>query len=210
MPIEFFFMPGGPFALRCLMALSFKKLSFLPRKLDAAKQENRTPEFLALSPSGSLPVLKDGSTVVLESQAIMFYLDRAYPKMPLYGKTPEQAGRIMQELCEQQAYAEPVLQPFIASLFFGRPTSTESLSQASDKLDALLGELERRLGSNGWLAGKAASAADISLYPLVRSVIDGHETEKAAARGLKPRSLVSFPGLNAWMDRLKPYASAEH
>jgi glutathione S-transferase len=109
MAIEFFWMPGGPFALRCLMALAVKGLPYHSRRLDVSKQENRSPEFLAISPSGTLPVMKDDATVVRESQAIMFYLDRAYPSVPLYGETPVEVGRTMQEICEQHSYAEPVL-----------------------------------------------------------------------------------------------------
>jgi glutathione S-transferase len=207
--IEFFWMPGGPFALRCLMALSVKDLPYHSRQLDVSKQENRSPEFLAISPSGTLPVLKDDATVVRESQAIMFYLDRAYRSVPLYGKTPVEAGRTMQEICEQQSYAEPVLHPLIGALIFNRQTTTGEIIQASTRFEGLLGEMNRRLAATGWLAGDSLSAADLNLYPLVRDVIEAHSTEKAAGFGLRPPSLGPFPHVVAWMRRLEPFTSAE-
>ena len=210
MTIEFFWMPGGPFALRCLMALAAKNLPYHSRQIDVAKQENRTPEFLAMSPSGTLPVLKDDAAVVRESQAIMFYLDRAYPRIPLYGETPIEAAKIMQEICEQQSYAEPILNPLIGALFFNRPATSHDITQASGRFWLLLSELNQRLEPSGWLAGNKLSAADLNLYPLVRFVMEAHATEKAAEFGLRPRSLGPFPQLVTWMEQLEPLASAEN
>ena len=116
----------------------------------------------------------------------------------------------MQEICEQQSYAEPILNPLIGALFFNRPTTPHDITQTSGRFDTLLGELNRRLEPNGWLAGNKLSAADLNLYPLVQSVLEAHATEKAARLGLQPRSLGPLPQLVAWMEQLKPLASAEN
>ena len=42
--------------------------------IDLTKRENRTPEFLAISPVGRLPVLVDGALTLWESHAILAYL----------------------------------------------------------------------------------------------------------------------------------------
>lgn len=42
--------------------------------VDSLKGENRTPEFLKLSPSGQIPILVDGDIILSESRAIMTYL----------------------------------------------------------------------------------------------------------------------------------------
>ena len=147
--------------------------------------------------------------MVRESQAIMFYLDRAYPSVPLYGKTPVEAGRTMQEICEQESYAEPILHPLIVALIFNRQTTTGEIIQASTRFEGLLSEMNGRLAATGWLAGDSLSAADLNLYPLVRDVIEAHSTEKAAGFGLRPPSLGPFPHVVAWMRRLEPFTSAE-
>lgn len=43
-----------------------------------AKQQNRTPEFLALNPCGKIPVLEDDGLILTESAAIMLYLAERY------------------------------------------------------------------------------------------------------------------------------------
>ncbi|MCB1749585.1 MAG: glutathione S-transferase family protein [Gammaproteobacteria bacterium] len=58
------------------------------------KGEQRTAEFRALNPFGSLPVLEldDGSTVV-ESLPIIDYLEELHPAPPLWGETPRERVR---------------------------------------------------------------------------------------------------------------------
>jgi glutathione S-transferase len=45
-------------------------------RVDLAKGQQRTPEFLALNPNGKVPVLRDGDFVLWESNAIMCELAR--------------------------------------------------------------------------------------------------------------------------------------
>lgn len=207
MTIEFFWTPGGPFALRCLMTLAAKEVPYQSRQLDVSKQENRTPEFLAVNPLGTLPVLRDNFTVVRESQAIMFYLDRAFPRAPLYGETPAEAGKIMEEMCEQQSYAEPAIRPLLGALVFKRAMSTDELTSAVGQFETLLENVNGRLAATGWLAGERLTAADINLYPLLRSVVEGLSSEKAA--GLRLQVPAINPDVLAWMQRLRPLAEAE-
>lgn len=64
-------------------SVNVRKVLWLLSELDAeyahmpaggAFGKNRTPEFLALNPNGLVPVLRDGNTVVWESNTILRYL----------------------------------------------------------------------------------------------------------------------------------------
>ena len=46
-------------------------------RIDLAKGENRTPEFLAINPNGKVPALAHGDTRLWEADAIMAYLAKA-------------------------------------------------------------------------------------------------------------------------------------
>lgn len=68
--------------------------------MDSAKQENRTSEFPGLNPRGKVPVLKTGDAALYESVAIIAFLDRAHPAVPLFGQTSQEHGRIWQRVNE--------------------------------------------------------------------------------------------------------------
>ncbi|MFA5957664.1 glutathione S-transferase family protein [Hyphomicrobium sp.] len=209
MTIDFYWTSGGPFAMRGLLTLAVKKLSYRSHHLDVANQENKTPEFLVLSPSGMLPVLKDGVTVVRESQAIMFYLDRAYPAVPLYGVTPAEAGKIMQEICEQQSYADPVLGPLIGALLFRRSLPETVVRNAAERFDDLLHELDARLRQTGWLNTQQCTAADINLYPPFRAVAEALAGDTALRFGIAAPDVQSFQSVASWMVRLGSLATGK-
>ena len=201
MTIDFYYTSGGPFAWRCLLALEAKALVYTPRLVDLSKQENRTPEFLALNARGTLPVLKEGPIVVRESQAIMFYLDRAHPAIPLYGRTPAEAARVMQEICEQASYLEGHLRAIIGPLLFAQNGGDlTNVAQAASPLRNELQALDGRLSQEPWIAGEALSAADVNLYPFLAS-LERALTQPAAAQldlGLTPIA-DRFPGIGRWM-----------
>lgn len=54
---------------------------FIP--INLAKGEGQTPEFLALNPSGKVPVLVDGDLLLTESAAICTYLGDKFPETGL-------------------------------------------------------------------------------------------------------------------------------
>ncbi|WP_377703122.1 glutathione S-transferase family protein [Pseudoduganella sp. UC29_71] len=66
--------PGSGSTRRVLAALYHIGAEFDFEQIDLFKGDNRTPEFLALNPNGTIPVLVDGGTVLFEASAINFHL----------------------------------------------------------------------------------------------------------------------------------------
>ena len=89
---ELFWISGSPYAWRVQLALEYKGVPYVSRRLDAGKQEHRAPAFLALNPRGKVPVLKTGDATLYESVAIIAFLDRAHPAVPLLGQTAQEHG----------------------------------------------------------------------------------------------------------------------
>ena len=79
------------------MAGCIDKLEEIP--VDVFGGENRTPEFLAKNPAGTVPalVLADGS-IMGETLAICEYLDEVFGPSDVVGKTPE--ARLETRMCE--------------------------------------------------------------------------------------------------------------
>ena len=205
MAIDFYYTSGGPFAWRCLLALEAKNLVYTPHLVDLSKHENCTPQFRALNARGTLPVLKEGPIVVRESQAIMFYLDRAHPETPLYGDTPAEAARVMQEICEQSSYLEGPLRAIIGPLLFAQNGGelTNVAPAVSSLCDELLA-LDRRLCRERWLASEKLSAADLNLYPFLAS-LERALLQPAAAQLDLDRTPIAdrFPGIGRWMRAIR-------
>ena len=70
------------FCERCRISLLEKKISFEEITVDV---RNKPDWFLALSPSGKVPVLKRDDCTVFDSVVINEYLDEAFPEIPLRG-----------------------------------------------------------------------------------------------------------------------------
>jgi len=66
-------------SFRVLWALEELGVEYEYQLVNLGKGEGKTPEFLALNPSGKLPVLKNGGLVLTESAAICSYLADAQP-----------------------------------------------------------------------------------------------------------------------------------
>jgi glutathione S-transferase len=201
MTIDFYYTSGGPYAWRCLLALEAKALVYRSHLVDLSKHENRTPEFLALNTRGTLPVLKEGPIVVRESQAITFYLDCAHPATPLYGETPAEAARVMQEICEQASFLEGPLRAIIGPLLFGQNAGEPAnVVQAASPLRDELQALNGRLLQEAWIAGEKLSAADLNLYPFLASLERALRQPAAALLNLELTPIADhFPSIGHWM-----------
>lgn len=57
---------------------------------------NRSPEYLAVNPSGKIPALKDGDLVMTESLAINLYLTQQHGAGSLWPATPADQARVLQ------------------------------------------------------------------------------------------------------------------
>jgi glutathione S-transferase len=203
--LEYFFSPGGPFAWRCLLALEAKQLDYAARVMDLSKGEHKTPEFLKINPKGMLPVLRHGDVVVRESLAILFYVDRAFPERPLFGRTAAEAGLVMQEICEQCDGIQPTLVGIIGPVLYSK--AADKLAKIGDAAAPLLEQLEnfnQRLEKNPWLAGDQISAADVNIYPFFPTLERAlKEPEAAPLQDALGGFASNYPGITRWRNAIE-------
>jgi glutathione S-transferase len=199
MSIELYWGSGSTPAWRALLALAVKGLPYESHLLSFSKRETRTPEFLALNARGKVPVLKDGDVVLNESLAILAYLDSRYPDPPLFGRTPEETGKVWRLVMEFENHGGPAITTV------GRPILFNTLAQDETKvreglplLHEELATLEKRV-ANGYLVGTSISAADIVWFCGLQYLARAATRPSAAALdlGVWPFSN-RYPGLVAW------------
>jgi glutathione S-transferase len=205
MSLTVYWASGSPYAWRVLLALEVKRLSYEAKLLEFSKGDLKTPEYLARNPRGRVPTLIDGDFTLYESIAILYYLDRKYPEPALFGRTPEEAGLVMRLVCEYQAYLDEHVENFILPLYFGKADEKADQLRASvAAISPELARLEERARSSIWLGGEAISAADLVIFPALRSL--ERAASKPAARALEVpfHPLVErHPALAAWVGRIE-------
>lgn len=86
---------AGPNPRRVRIFLAEKGIEVPLVHTDIVKREQKTPEFLAKNPIGSIPVLElDDGTCISESVAICRYFEETHPEPPLFGQSPLEKAQI--------------------------------------------------------------------------------------------------------------------
>ncbi len=81
-------------SFRVRIALNLKGIDFETIAHHLRKDEHRLPEFLALNPQGFVPALEDGPEVLIQSLAIIEYLDETHPHPPFLPGHPGDRARV--------------------------------------------------------------------------------------------------------------------
>ena len=144
-PLILFYAPGAS-SMAPHIALHEIGSPFEGRPVSFRKDENRTPEFLALNPEGKVPLLLIGGRPLTEVAAILFYLARRRPGAGLWPDDLEAQAHVVSWMS------------FIASSV--HPARRQGLEHARE----VYALADGRLGG-GWAAG-AYSVADIHLFRL--------------------------------------------
>ncbi len=156
--ITLYSAPSCPYAQRTRLVLHEKGLDFELVEIDL----KQTPDwYLALSPTGKVPLLLHGEEKVWESSAINEYLDECHPEPPLMPGTPLLRARARIAVDFANVYFAPL---YYKLLLAETPERRTAMAQ---RLADTLEEMERYgPGHHGpWWLGETFSLADIAFYP---------------------------------------------
>jgi len=187
------------------LALEHKEVPYESQLLHFDKQEHQSPQMLKLNPRGRLPVLKDGDYVVFESIAVLYYLDMKYPRPPIFGRNPEEAGVIMRVICEFQAYAEPAVSKIVNAIFADQVA--DDIDALTDAMHAVAREartIEGRLSKERWIVGANYSATDMVIFPWIQTLRRALNRTAAAELGARFLPMErNYPALARWIHRIE-------
>ncbi len=86
----------APSPRRARMFIAEKGLDIETRDISLFKGEQFAPEFLAINPRATVPVLvTDSGAVLTENLGIAAYLEAAHPEPCLMGETPDEKGAVL-------------------------------------------------------------------------------------------------------------------
>ena len=153
----------------------------------------KSPEYLALCPTGKMPLLVDGDLALPESQVIADYLDMALPGPKLVPADAAGAARVRLLVRLADVYVVPQL----GGLFRGRENPA-GVPDALKGMGEALGFIEHyRSAADEYAWGSSFTQADAALIPLFffLDALDGPMPTKAL--------IAARPGIAAWWERAK-------
>ena len=180
----------SPFVMRPLL-VSRAKDAEVP--LEQFEGGIKCPEYLALCPTGKMPLLVDGDLALPESQVIADYLDAALPGPSLMPADEKEAARVRLLI----RLADVYMVPSLGGLFRGRENPA-GVPDALKSMGEALGYIEHyRRADDAFAVGDRFTQADAALIPLFffLDALDGPMPTKAL--------VAARPGLAAWWERAK-------
>ncbi|EDP63972.1 putative glutathione S-transferase [alpha proteobacterium BAL199] len=134
------------------------------RILDLKKQENRTPEYLAVNPMGKVPALVHGGTVITESAAICCHLADAFTEARLnFPVGDPRRGPYLKWLF----FGPSCIEPAMIDRMMQRETGPRSAVGYGD-YDTTMGVVADALRLGPYLFGETFTAADVVIGSTLR------------------------------------------
>jgi glutathione S-transferase len=153
-----------------------------------------TPEYLAMNPHGTIPVIDDDGTIVWESGAIIRYLAAKYGAGGLWPEDP--AARA--ETDQWAEWSHMALQPAFLRLFRAvertppKHQNVQRVVNIAQRIGVLYQRLEERLTDRRFIAGDSLTFGDIP---------PGATLYRLYAMNLPSRP--DYPNIEAWHARLR-------
>ncbi|MGD1853178.1 MAG: glutathione S-transferase family protein [Leptolyngbyaceae cyanobacterium] len=153
--LTFYYHPLSPISRRVWLALLEKEIDFNPVVIDLPNKEHLQPEFLALNPFHHVPVIQEGDFRLIESLAILDYLELTYPQPALMPLLPDAIAttKMLQLVVTNE------LMPKISQVIMlaDRPLSKDMAHQ----LDQVMIFLSAHLTDQPYFGGEVLNLADI-------------------------------------------------
>jgi len=201
MALTFYCGSGSPFAWKVWLVLEHKSIPYDLKLLSFDAGDTRKPEFLAVNPRGKVPAIVDNGFALWESNAIVEYLEEAYPQVPLLPKDAKGRATVRRLMEEADNFLSPAVNALAElTLFHKGPDDPTALAKARDEVVAELERWDERL-TGDYLAG-ALSLADFSAYPHARLL--GRIEFRLPGKGIGSRTPARVA---AWYKRIEalPY-----
>lgn len=181
---------GNSYKVR--LALTLLKAPYQVIEIDVLRGESRTPEFLAMNPSGQVPLLElPGGRHLAESSAILWYVAIDTPLLP--ESYIERAEALQWMFFEQHA-----LEPSVGAAYFwlalvrgGRELQTHALEDWMERGYGALQVIENHLKIHDYFTAGRLTVADIAVYGYT------HVANQCDF------DLSGFPAVRAWLKRVE-------
>jgi glutathione S-transferase len=195
--------PASPFLRSVCLCLQEKGAPYRIQQMAVGEMRGETHR--ARHPFGRIPVLEHGSYWLYETQAIVRYIDALLPLPALQPTDPQAIGRMNQIIGINDWYLFPqvariiVFHRIVGPVLLGLTPDEAAIAAAVPDARRCLGELDRLLGEQSFLAGAQLSLADLMLAPQLAYLAATPEGS----------TILKDTALLAWLERMKGRASMQ-
>jgi glutathione S-transferase len=201
--MKLYYNPISPNVRRVRLTAAILGTQLEEKKLDFAKGEHKSPEYLALNPNGAgaVPTLVDGDFVLTESRAIMQYLASKKPESGLLPR--DEAGRA--DVTRWQFWDAAHFSPQVGAVAFERifkakmgigDPDTRRIEEALTNFRRFAAVLNKRLEGRQYVVGNALTIADLTL---ASSLMYAKQAEMPLAEFANVQALFArISELDAW------------
>jgi glutathione S-transferase len=181
--LKFYYNPISVNARRVWVALLEKQIPFEPSLVNLDGDQFHD-DFTAINPLQRVPAIVDNGLRVVESLAILDYLEAKYPTLSLIPSEPEAIAvvRMVETITvvELQPATIPLTRPLV-----GLEVDPQKLEAAQQRVASILNFFEELLNEQTYFAGDELTLAEVVAGTLVPSL-----------------PLENYPHLKAWSERL--------
>ncbi|HZK89940.1 MAG TPA: glutathione S-transferase family protein [Stellaceae bacterium] len=158
----------SPYVWSVRLALAEKGVAH--ELISVSPSEFREEPHVSRHPFGKVPAFEHDGFALYETQAIMRYVDEAFPAAPLQPLEVHPFARMNQIMGIVDAYLTPsllggVLYQRLVAPRLGRPTDETAVEAALPRVRQVLAEIARLAGDQEFLAGDSVTLADLMTIP---------------------------------------------
>jgi len=125
---------------------------------------NQDADYLAKSPMGKIPCLETPDGCLIETAAILNYLEDVYPEPPLYPSDAFAKARAREIMNIAELYIELPARRHLGAAVFGQERSEEAMEQVRPQVEKGLKALAQLADFDPYIMGSHFGVADIFVY----------------------------------------------
>ena len=176
-------------AYKARLLLSLLAIPHRVITVNLAAKEQMRPDYLAINPLHTVPVVDDDGTIIRDSAAVLVYLATKFDAhRNWYPADAAGAAKVQQWL----AYANnEILNTLAAARAIGNGMRQGDLAEAQKKSRGVLSFVESQLAGKSYLETGSPTIADIACYPYCAMIGEG---------GIE---LSGYPAISSWCRRIE-------
>jgi len=195
-PFELYGYAPSVYVRSVRLALEEKGLPYTLHEVDPFQDGGPPDWYRALQPFGKIPALRDGAFELFESDAILRYLEAAYPERPLTPADPRGVARMTQVMRIMDGYGYPAM---VWTVFVmearGREEGWMPLAQGIAQSRQVLETLDRLMPERAeFLVGDTPTLADTHALPMMIYLAETEVGRKVIAE---------VPRMAGWLARMR-------